>query len=232
MKRGTPTPRTYLFRDEFNLPAPDPLRWWINPWCERDRLMDATCFNPVNVFIESNQLHLRVSKGTKGRLFDGAQVNTFQRGQWPPAKVLAAVAPPVHLEARMKLPSGGGLWPAFWSQSVDPTFAEFDFSECRMFQPNFAGSHVHNVAEWDGGHDMGVDLSANFHTYWANYHPTYIESGCDAVPFGRVPISAAPRIGLILTNMIGVPGSWGGEGGPPTVLPTDLIVDYVRAWKI
>jgi beta-glucanase (GH16 family) len=227
------------FRDEFDGAAgssPDVAKWWVNPWCENDPNLQALCYNPSNAFLDGRgNLVLRVTPGTMGRPYDGAQVDSFQRGSWPPTKVLDSVAPPVHIEARIKLPSGAGLWPSFWPQSVDPKYVELDIMEARMFHPTVHTVHVHGFLEWDGALDTGLDLSGEFHVYWADYHPDRITFGFDGTTIATAALpSAAPRVGMVLGNAVGVPGTWDGVGGPPPagVLPADMLVDYVRAWPI
>jgi beta-glucanase (GH16 family) len=231
--------RPSSFSDEFNGAAgshPDAGKWWINPWCESDPNFQELCYNPSNVFLDGRgHLVLRVSPGTMGRPYDGAQVDTFQRGSWPPAKVISSVAPPVHIEARIKLPSGAGLWPSFWPESVDPKFAELDIMEAQMLYPTVDTVHVHGFLEWDGAIDTGVDLTAGFHVYWADYYPDRITFGFDNTTIATTSFpSGAPKVGMVLGNAVGAPGTWGGVGGPPPVsaLPADMYVDYVRAWAI
>jgi beta-glucanase (GH16 family) len=235
----TAPPRTYAFVDEFNAAAgsrPDPAKWWVNPWCENDPNYMNMCQNPANATFDGNgNLVLRVTAGTMGRPYDGAQINTFQRGAWPPTKVFASVAPPVHIEARIKLPTGAGLWPSFWPESVDPKFIELDIMESQMAHFEQHGYHVHGLVEYNNGYATGQDLRADFHVYWADYYPDRITFGFDDITLDTVAFpSSAPKVGMVLGNAVGLPGTWGGDGGPPpaSALPADMLVDYVRAWAI
>ncbi len=226
---------SFLFDDEFNGSSLDTSVWWAKPWCANDPNYAAMCFNANNVSVSGGNLHLKVTNGTMGRTYDGAQINTFVEGSWPPATVKAAVAPPVHMEVRAKVAPGAGIWPAFWPESVDPTFIELDIMEMRMVDPTFDGNHLHGMASFDGGINAGIDLSADFHVYWANYYPDHITFGLDGTTGQTVQFSkSAPRVGFVLGNQVGTPGTWGGEGGPPpsSAIPADMLVDYARAWAI
>jgi beta-glucanase (GH16 family) len=236
---ATTTPPPNSFSDEFDGAAgrpPDAAKWWTNPRCENDPNYMSMCQNPANAFLDGRgNLVLRVSAGTMGRPYDGAQVNGFQRGSWPPSRVLASVAPPVHIEARIKLPSGASVWPSFWPESVDPKFAELDIMEARMLYPTVDTVHVHGFLEWNSAIDTGVDLTAGFHVYWANYYPDRITFGFDNTTIATATFpSGAPKVGMVLGNAVGAPGTWGGVGGPPpaSALPADMLVDYVKAWPI
>lgn len=78
--------------------------------------------------------------------------------------------------SRIKLPSGNGIWPAFWSYSDPwPTKGEIDILEARgnqttSFQSNiFYGTEVNmpltkNV-DTSKSHQLNINLTSNFHTY-------------------------------------------------------------------
>lgn len=76
--------------------------------------------------------------------------------------------------ARIRLPAGHGLWPAFWTYGDPwPTQGEIDILEARggeptKFQSNIfygrqAGRNINRHAE--AYFDTGVDLTADFHEY-------------------------------------------------------------------
>ncbi len=233
---STTTQTGYLFDDEFDgVGAPDPSKWWVNPWCASDSTLGQTCFNTVNAFQSGGNLVLRVSQGTMGRNYDGARINTYIEGQRPlsSSNIKATVSPPVRLETRAKLPSGAGLWPSFWPNSVGSVYLELDVFENRMFQPNIDGCHTHGSTVYDSYVDAGVDLSLDFHVYWANYYQDHVVFGVDSLTCGQVNVSGIP-VGLTFWNVVGDPNQWGGQGGPTpySLLPADLLVDYVRASRI
>ncbi|AUP79761.1 glycoside hydrolase family 16 protein [Flavivirga eckloniae] len=80
------------------------------------------------------------------------------------------------LIARIKLPKGNGMWPAFWSYANPwPTQGEIDILEARgnqetKFQSNiFYGTEVNKPLtkneDTEKVHEMGVDITENFHEY-------------------------------------------------------------------
>lgn len=238
---------SYLFSDEFNGPAgssPDPAKWWATPWCSTSPDDTEGCYKPGNCFQDGNShLMLRVSQGTMGRPYDFARVQTFVEGGWPPPKVLAKITPPFHIEASIKMPTGLGTWASFWPMGITSTKPiEIDVVERRGLYPNRVETHLHNTQEWaltPAYHDAN-DLSAGFHVYAVEFQQTRKRKKAvffiDGTQFASVGLAAASwqPVGIRLSNTVGPPSRWGGEGGPPSVsvIPADMLVDYVRAWRI
>lgn len=245
----TPTTTTvqqspsYIFDDEFNGAAgsaPNPALWEVTPWCSSSADDQEFCYNTRNAFLDGNgNLILRVSAGTMGRPYDGARIQTFVEGSWPPTKVLASVSPPVRIEVRAKFAPGAGVWGGIWANGVTnfPGYAEYDIQEFRGAVPTIDTCHTHgwNGLSLEGGAtiDTGTDLSSGWHVYWADYYADHIIYGIDSMTCGDLPAVNQP-IGIRLDNVVGLPGTWGGQGGPPPAsdIPADMEVDYVRVTAI
>jgi len=79
-----------------------------------------------NVFVENGNLIIEARKenGT-GAEFSSARINTHRKASWTYGKI----------EARIKLPYGQGIWPAFWmlGENIDtvgyPASGEMDIME-------------------------------------------------------------------------------------------------------
>lgn len=146
------------------------------------------------------------------------------------------------IEARMKLPMGQGLWPAFWMLGSNigtvgwPMCGEIDIME-----------HVNNetvingTIHWDaGGHQWyGDNVTCDveeFHDYsivWDNanikwyldgveYHNANILNNINGTSEFHAPF-------FILLNMA-VGGNWPGYPDASTVFPATVLVDYVRVY--
>lgn len=236
----TPTPSSsYTFDDEFNGAAgsaPDPAKWSVTPWCSSSSEDAEFCYSARNAFVDgSGNLVLRVSAGTMGRAYDGARVQTFTEGAWPPKTVLAAVHSPTRVEVRAKFAPGAGLWESIWTDGVySSAYEELDLQEFRGAVPTLDACHVHGwgglVMEGGATVDTGVDLSTGWHVYWMNYYSSHVTFGVDGQTCGDMA-SADQSQGLRLSNVVGLPGTWGGQEGPPPAadVPADMLVDYVRA---
>lgn len=154
------------------------------------------------------------------------------------------------IEARAKLPSGRGTWPAFWtlgttiSQVGWPACGEIDILEYVGHQPGLVHANVHtrgyNHVRGNGrGATIRVpDAETAFHVYALEWSPQRLEffvddrkfftlendgTGVDSWPFD------GPQY-LILNLAIG--GSWGGQQGvDDSIFPQRYVVDYVRVYQ-
>ena len=143
------------------------------------------------------------------------------------------------LVARMKLPSGQGLWPAFWMLGVNidtvgwPGSGEVDIIELINTGTRY------NIALHGPGADVEskgdiADLSADFHNYWVTRRADSITVGVDDValahftpeslPEGAPWVFSAPM--FVLLN-VAVGGHWPGPPDESTRFPAAMIVDYV-----
>ena len=89
--------------------------------------------NKANIFIENNQLHIKAKVEDYGKQhFTSAKITTKHSFQFTYGKV----------EAKIKLPSGNGIWPAFWmlGANIDevgwPSCGEIDILESKNIEQN------------------------------------------------------------------------------------------------
>ncbi|WHX50976.1 RICIN domain-containing protein [Paenibacillus woosongensis] len=148
------------------------------------------------------------------------------------------------VEARIKLPSGQGLWPAFWMLGSNittvgwPASGEIDIME-RVNNNSFVNGTVH----WDAnGHAEYGRTSGNldfsqFHTYSIEWDPNYIRWFVDGVQFNEFYIANGTgnteefqKPFFILLNMA-VGGNWPGSPNASTPFPAQMLVDYVRVYQ-
>jgi beta-glucanase (GH16 family) len=154
------------------------------------------------------------------------------------------------IEARMQLPSAGGVWPAFWmlaDPSNWPTTGEIDIMEAKHKNPtSFTGTAIGNSGNGPyfvgRSYAPGVDLSAGFHTYALEWSPDVLRFYFDNtlyrtvtpqdVPGGQFPFNDN-NFYLMLNAAVGGPGSgYTGYIQPtPADYPTQTLVDYVRVYK-
>lgn len=229
----TTTPPGYLFDDEFSGSSLDTTKWWATPWCSTSPDDQQGCYNTANAFLNGQgQLVLRASNGTMGRPYDFARIQTFREGGWPPPQVLWQHSPPFRMEVRAKFAPGAGLWTGIWASSnTDSAHGlELDTQEFRGAVPTQDTCHTHIIKEWGAVIDTGFDGSSGYHNYWMNYYSDHVVFGVDGLTCGQTILPASPPEMIRLTNQVGVPGTWGGMGGPPpaSAIPADMLVDYVR----
>jgi|GEM_PF-472124 len=154
------------------------------------------------------------------------------------------------IEARMKLPSAQGVWPAFWMLADPgnwPYTGEIDIMEAKHKNPKSVGGTIHYDA--GGWHFTGrdyistLDLSADFHVYAVEWGPDQIKWFVD----GNLFHTASPKTTtgnswpfndgnfyIILNTAVGGPGTpYTGTGLNPVPgdYPVTTQVDYVRVYK-
>jgi beta-glucanase (GH16 family) len=148
-----------------------------------------------------------------------------------------------YFEARMELPAGQGLWPAFWLLPEDGSWPpEVDAMEA-FGATSSAGqggltsihyaSHA-NIANNSCGdwHNVGVNITQGFHTYGVDIEPTSITYYFDGTAYATCPPN--PQLDkplyMLLNLAVGGPNSWPGVA-PTDSKPAELLIDYVRAYQ-
>jgi len=152
------------------------------------------------------------------------------------------------VEARMKLPRGQGIWPAFWMLGGDidkagwPKCGEIDIMESIGHQPNRLYGTLHGPG-YSGDHgkskniEVAKPLGDDFHVFAIEWDPESIRWYLDDKLYSTVkPSDVAPNAWVfdqpffVIMNLA-VGGNWPGNPDATTVFPQRLVVDYVRLYK-
>ena len=152
-----------------------------------------------------------------------------------------------HVETRMKLPRGQGMWPAFWMLGNDigqvgwPASGEIDVMENVGFEPSTVHGTLHGPGYSGsggigGGYTLpgGQQFANGFHTFAVDWSPNEITWSVDGNVYQRrTPADLGGRqwvfnkpFFLILNLAVG--GYWPGDPDGSTTFPQQLVVDYVR----
>ncbi len=155
------------------------------------------------------------------------------------------------LDARIKLPPGAGLWPAFWALGSDygrvgwPGSGEIDVMEALGKDPfTFYGTIHGPSTRSSDGWSMTVykrtraSLAVGFHTYGVRWSPGKVVFTFDQVPYGtrtRAALRPGDRWALdkpfyLLLNLA-VGGVWPGNPNAATHFPARMVVDWVRVYS-
>ncbi|HEY2192759.1 MAG TPA: glycoside hydrolase family 16 protein [Actinomycetospora sp.] len=151
-----------------------------------------------------------------------------------------------HFEARLKMPVGKGLWPAFWLIGENLAWAgtdkagEIDVMEALGDQPRQVEQHAHGPGLDFGGPTAlppGQSVS-DWHVYAINWTPDRIDWQVDGRTTETLTRAEAGNTGwvfdhpfyLALNTAVG--GGWPGDPGKMTVFPATMLVDYVRVYEI
>ena len=154
-------------------------------------------------------------------------------------------------EARIKLPWGQGLWPAFWMLGDDnngalswPQIGEIDIMENRGNEPTITHGSIHGPGYSAGNavtksYDLNARLDTQFHVYGIEWGPNYINYYVDDVLYNQITPEDLPngtewvfndREFYIILN-VAVGGSFAGAPNINTVFPQTMEVDYVKVYN-
>jgi beta-glucanase (GH16 family) len=152
-------------------------------------------------------------------------------------------------EARIKIPRGQGIWPAFWMLgnnigTVDwPDCGEIDIMENIGKEPDKVHGTIHGPG-YSGENGLGGTYTLpsgkfadDFHIFAVEWEPLAIRFYVDshlyetrtpaAVPAGKTWVFDHPF--FILLN-VAVGGGWPGNPDRTTVFPQRMLVDYVKVY--
>ncbi len=151
-------------------------------------------------------------------------------------------------EARIKLPYGQGIWPAFWMLGADidenswPACGEIDIMEYRGQNPSVLIGSVHGPG-YSGGEAISKEYTlendrfdTGFHVFGIEWGPEYINYYVDDVLYNQITPEDVTgewvfnKPFFILMNLA-IGGNFVGSPNDETVFPQTMIVDYVRVYN-
>jgi beta-glucanase (GH16 family) len=154
-------------------------------------------------------------------------------------------------EARLEIPRGQGLWPAFWMLGADintagwPRCGEIDIMENIGREPATVHGSMHGPG-YSGGDSLsagfalpgGEALADGFHVFAVEWEPAIVRFSIDGSLYEtRTPADLKPgqvwvfdhRFFMLLNVAVG--GDWPGSPDASTVFPQTMLVDYVRVYR-
>lgn len=154
-------------------------------------------------------------------------------------------------EASIKIPTGQGIWPAFWMLGDDfsevgwPDSGEIDIMENVGHEPATVHGSLHGPG-YSGGnpvsgsyrHPQGWAFADTFHTFAVEWRPDGITWFVDDVAYqtftpddtrGNPWVYDHPFF-LILNVAVG--GEWPGSPDAGTSFPQEMKIDYVRVYDL
>lgn len=155
------------------------------------------------------------------------------------------------IEARIALPVGKGIWPAFWmlGDNIDevswPACGEIDIIEAINDESVVYGTHhwAHDGAHANYGNSTRdyygtsypMDIS-EFHTYKMTWDKNAIAMYVDDFKYQEIAIAEAGDMDTFHKKFffilnVAVAGTWPGFEVDDTQFPTEMLVDYIRVYK-
>lgn len=235
-----------IWSDEFNAPAksaPDPAKWTYDlgggGWGNRE--LEVYTNGIDNVF-QDGQGHLVIQALKTDAGFTSGRIKTqgkfdFQYGR---------------IEARIRIPFGQGIWPAFWMLGSDipsigwPDCGEIDVMENIGKEPTTVHATVHGPGYSGSGgisgkleSSSGQRFTDDFHVFGMVWEPNSIQFFADGALYQRVTPADLPNgtkwvydhpFFLLLNVAVG--GSWPGNPDQTSRFPQAMLVDWVRVSKL
>ena len=235
---------TVAWRDEFEGDAgtrPDPTRWtydlgasgWGN--AELQEYTDAAS----NAALDGRGNLAIVARYDSGR-YTSARLKTQDRYTQRYGRI----------EARIRLPQGRGIWPAYWMLGADidevgwPMSGEIDVMENVGHEPSVIHGSVHGPGS-SGAYNLTAARSLRqgawhegFHVFAAEWAPGSVAFSVDGAEYARFRPADLPAGGqwvfdhpfFLLLN-IAIGGNWPGDPDGSTRFPQTMLVDYVRLYQ-
>lgn len=239
-----------VWSDEFGAPdgsAPDSRRWTplvTGSGCGNNELEYYTD-RLQNVRVENGCLVLEAHKeryqGRDGsRAYTSGRVHSSGKFSVKHGRV----------EARIRVPEGRGLWPAFWMLGDDratvgwPECGEIDIMEVIGQEPRVYHTTLHGPG-YSGAkgvtrkHTLDTSLGRDFHVYGLQWGPKAVEFFLDGKKMGELTPADIPPgeswvfehpFYLILNLAVG--GNWPGSPDDETTFPSRMEVDWVRVYRL
>jgi beta-glucanase (GH16 family) len=236
--------RRLLWGDEFDGPAgapPDPSIWTHQlgdgsalgiPGWGNGELQHYTAA-PANAALDGRG-NLVITARRAARGYSSARLVTKDKLSFAFGRV----------EARIQVPRGAGLWPAFWAlgSSIDlvgwPAAGEIDVMEHVGREPRRVFGALHGPGYsgergFVGSLELAEDLADAFHVFAVDWQPGLIVWSVDDRPYHRATPShlTGPWVfesPFYLLLNLAVGGTFGGPVAAETAFPQAMRVDYVR----
>lgn len=242
------TMKTMVWGDEFTADgAPNAANWNFdigtgqNGWGNNE--LQYYTNRPENIEVKNGMLYITAKRETfQGSNYTSAKITTkglFEKKYG-------------RFEAKIKLPWGQGLWPAFWLLGDDsngtvvwPAIGEIDIMEYRGQQPTITHGSIHGPG-YSAGEAVTKSYSlpndrfdTGFHIFGIEWGPSYINYYVDDVLYNQITPSKLPKgtkwvfndnqFYIIINLAVG--GSFVGSPNAQTEFPQEMIIDYVRVYQ-
>lgn len=230
-----------IWQDEFDGSTIDPANWTYDlgggGWGNGE--MQHYTNRPENARVENGELVIEARQEKyEGSYYTSARLKTqglqnFQYGR---------------IEARLKVPTGAGLWPAFWmlgsgfNGSNWPDCGEIDIMEYIGKEPDLIFGTLHGpgysgatgLSRWNR---QKFNIADDFHIFAIDWQADQIDWLFDGVKYHtvtRADVGDREWVGdrpyfIILNQAVG--GTLPGMVSPKTVFPTQFRADYVRVYR-
>ena len=241
---STSSAKTLVFSEEFSGPLNYSTDCWDDipdgsKWCVRDQIGGTggslgigSCAMAANVTVENGMAVITMRKET--------QVCEGVSHQWTSGELNTAFRfgfTHGYVEARIKVPSGRGLFSAFWTY---PKGWYAQVPEHDIFEAPLGDNPVFMTYHYNYGGERQMDQSevtipnfTDWHVWSLTWEPGLLIYKCDGVEYKRIEGATIPKtdelVGVFFTMYAGA--NWFNEyPDASTNLPQSMYIDWVRVW--
>lgn len=237
-----------VFAEEFDGSSLDSSKWntcfwWGNGGCTNKGNNDLQWYLPQNVAVKDGLLQL-IAKPEFATGPDGVSYR-YTSGMISTASYYTEPrTPPLfdaqygYYEIRAKLPTGKGVFPAFWLAPSDyQVLPEIDVVETIGQEPDILTTNFHYRNKIGrtvhiGHRTKTVDLTKDWHVYGLRWRPGALIWYLDGIEVWRfAKKDFIPDVPMHLYVTLSVGGNWPGAPDTKTPFPSLLLVDYIRVWQ-
>jgi beta-glucanase (GH16 family) len=234
----------YTFYDDFDGPAgsaPDPAKWTYDlGGGQTNDELEVYTNSRENSYVDG-QSNLVIAATNSGGAYQSARLKTLG--------LFSQIGG--HFEARIKINSQRGTWPAFWLLGQDmptqgwPKCGEIDIMENFGYTDVFSSS-VYTQKSGSATYAFGASIAGdgNWHVHRCDVDADGITFSLDDYEYGHCPSTYCPPAswvfgpgepnngGLFIVLNMAIGGN-SSQSPPPasTKFPATMLVDYVRAWQ-
>ncbi len=138
-------------------------------------------------------------------------------------------------EIRAQVPSGNGLWPAFWLLPENNAWPpEVDIMEVLGSDPSTVYNSYHSTdgSEFIQPIHLSEDLSAGFHTYGFAWTPSTMTWYVDGSQTAQIATPADMNTPMYMLINLAVGGNFPGWPDATTQFPASYRIDYVHVYGL
>ncbi|MDG2471674.1 MAG: family 16 glycosylhydrolase [Pseudomonadales bacterium] len=245
-------PCSLVWQDEFNGTNIDESKWEFQEGTGAEYGLNGWGNNELQFYLKDNaslqngKLIITAKYNQYTNSYTSSRMRTKGKAEWIYGR----------FEMRAKLPSGQGLWPAFWMLPTNSPYGawaasgEIDIMESKGSDPSNIHGTIHYGDQWPYNEYQGGTFRTNtstnesFFTYAVEWEPTEIrwyikddfgnEYHYKTLDWwyssnGNYPAPFDSEFHLLLNLAVG--GHFDGNPQNNTIFPSALIVDYVRVYQ-
>jgi len=189
-----------------------------------------------NVYIENNQLHIKAKVESYGNQeYTSGKITTKHTFQFTYG----------YVEAKIKIPIGKGIWPAFWMLGANIDDIDWpDCGEIDILEAINEEKKIYSTLHWrnedtnepgDFGNNKEIESIDQFHKYGLKWTEEEISVHIDDIEYFKINLSnikteAFHKPFYLLLNLA-VGGEWPRYDIDTSVFPLEMVIDYIKIYQ-